>query len=122
MTRPPASFASGSRRDSAVFALLVCLLIFVIGLALPLPLAGALVAVGVGLAPFALRLALAQPVILCIGFVIFSFFRIHEVFPVLGPLRIPQLLAIPTLGVLAWHMLGSRSLAPFMTRELKVLL
>ena len=122
MTRSPTSFASGSRRDSAVFALLVCLLIFVIGLALPLPLAGALVAVGVGLAPFALRLALAQPVILCIGFVIFSFFRIHEVFPVLGPLRIPQLLAIPTLGVLAWHMLGSRSLAPFMTRELKVFL
>ncbi len=58
------------------------------------------------------------PFLLCLGFVVFSFFRIHEAFPVLMPFRIPQLLAIPTLGVLAWHILGTRQMKPYWSREL----
>jgi len=50
--------------------------------------------------------------------VIFSFFRIHEAFPVLMPFRIPQMLAIPTLGVLFWQIFATRRIQPFWSREL----
>lgn len=107
------------RLNSAGFALLVSLLVFAIGAASGFALGVVLVAVAVGLAPFALRFCLNNPFLLCLGFVAFSFFRLHEVFPVLLPLRIPQLLAIPTLAVIGWHALGSRTLAPFLSSELR---
>jgi putative inorganic carbon (hco3(-)) transporter len=56
---------------------------------------------------------------LCLIFIVFSFFRIHEAFPVLNPLRIPSLVAIPTLLVLGWHIALSRSIKPFWSKELK---
>lgn len=70
------------------------------------------------LAPLAGWTVMRIPFLLCLGFVVFSFFRIHEAFPVLLPLRIPQMLAIPTLGVLAWHMLGTRKITPFWSQQL----
>jgi putative inorganic carbon (HCO3(-)) transporter len=110
------------RQDSTIFALVICLLVFAlgttIGTAIGFSLGVALVALAVGLAPFAVRFCMHNPFLLCLGFVAFSFFRLHEVFPVLLPLRIPQLLAIPTLGVIAWHALGSKALKPFLSREL----
>ena len=109
-------------RESVIFALSICLLVFAIGIALPIPLATPIVAVGVGILPFAILFAVKNPFALCLGFVVFSFFRIHEVFPVLMPLRIPQLLAIPTLGVLVWHFAGTRAIRPFITIELKLFL
>lgn len=83
-------------------------------LALPHP---AIVAVG-AILPLAACFAVRIPFPLCLGFVIFSFFRIHEAFPVLMPFRIPQMLAIPTLGVLAWQIFGSKRIQPFWSREL----
>jgi putative inorganic carbon (hco3(-)) transporter len=56
---------------------------------------------------------------LCLIFIVFSFFRIHEAFPALYPLRIPSLVAIPTLLVLGWHIALSRSIKPFWSKELK---
>ncbi len=108
--------------ESALYATIACMLIFALGVALPIPLAVPLIAVGIGILPFALRFMVEQPIYLCVGFVVFSFFRIHEVFPVLMPFRIPQLLAIPTLGVLFWHIVGTLRLRPFLTAELKVFL
>ena len=70
--------------------------------------------------PFAALFAFSNPFILCLGFVIFSFFRIHEAFPALNPLRIPQLLAIPTLIVLGWHVLLKKSIKPYWGVELTV--
>ncbi|MBY0611362.1 MAG: O-antigen ligase family protein [Beijerinckiaceae bacterium] len=58
------------------------------------------------------------PFQLCLAFVIFSFFRIHEVFPVLIPFRIPQLLAITTLLALCWHYFGTRLIRPYWSIEL----
>lgn len=83
-------------------------------LALPHP---AVVAVG-AILPLAACFVVRIPFPLCLGFVIFSFFRIHEAFPVLMPFRIPQMLAIPTLGVLAWQIFGSKRIQPFWSREL----
>lgn len=121
MTRPlvPYRAAVESGRESVFFALAICLLLFAAGVASGFPLAVPLGALALGLAPFAVRFAMTKPFVLCVGFVAFSFFRLHEAFPVLMPFRIPQLLAIPTLLVVFWHVLGSRSLKPYLTPELK---
>ncbi len=87
----------------------------------PLPPGVAPVApIGLALLPFAALFAFSNPFALCLGFIIFSFFRIHEAFPMLEPLRIPQLLAAPTLMVLAWHVLVKRSIPVYWRRELTV--
>ncbi|HIF9447238.1 TPA: O-antigen ligase family protein [Photobacterium damselae] len=41
---------------------------------------------------------------LCVGFILFSYFRIHEAFPVLIPFKIPQLLALLSLLGLGWQL------------------
>jgi probable O-glycosylation ligase (exosortase A-associated) len=69
--------------------------------------------------PMLAVLALRIPFILCLAFISFSFFRIHEVFPQLYPLRIPQLLAVGTLGSLAVNLLLKR-IDVFWTREMAV--
>lgn len=85
----------------------------------PIPPVLAIVAVvGIGLAPLLVMAAFRIPFILCLVFVVFSFFRIHEAFPVLGPFRIPQLVAAPTIAILAWRVLGTREVRPFWSREL----
>nr|WP_261875621.1 O-antigen ligase family protein [Vibrio rarus] len=43
-------------------------------------------------------------------FVVFSFFRIHEVIPLLMPLKLPLLLSLGALASLCWHALVSRTL------------
>ena len=85
------------------------------------PTIGLALAVGLGLLPLAALVAFRQPFLLCLVFVIFSFFRIHEAFPILEPLRIPQLMAAPTIAILAWRILGTRSVKPFWSRELTAL-
>jgi O-antigen ligase len=78
-----------------------------------------IVPVAIALIPVAVIIAFNNPFALCLIFIVFSFFRIHEAFPVLNPLRIPSLVAIPTLIVLSWHILLSRTIKPFWSRELK---
>lgn len=77
-----------------------------------------IVALAAALVPIAMLIAARNVVLLCLAFVIMSFFRIHEVFPVLMPLRIPQLLAILTLAVLGWQAFITREIRPFWSREL----
>ncbi len=72
------------------------------------------------LLPLLIVFAFRNPFMLCMVFIVFSFFRIHEAFPVLNPLRIPSLVALPTLVVLAWHIFLSRQIKPYWSRELKV--
>jgi len=53
---------------------------------------------------FALPVVISQAFIICVGFIIFSYFRIHEAFPILIPLHIPQLLALASLAGLGWQL------------------
>ena len=62
------------------------------------------------------------PFELCLFFIVFSFFRIHEAFPLLMPFRIPQLLAVGTLASLIWHYYGTRRIKAYWTIELKLFL
>ncbi|WCN08088.1 O-antigen ligase family protein [Marinomonas mediterranea] len=63
--------------------------------------------------PLAAWVALKSSIWICMGFILFSFFRIHEAFPALYSLKIPQLLALGSLGVAAWHMLLTKEIKPY---------
>ena len=65
------------------------------------------------LAPLAIYGVLKLPFIIILSFVIFSFCRIHEAFPFLNPLRIPQLLALSALFALGWHIVVTGKIKPF---------
>lgn len=80
-----------------------------------------LVALALGLLPFGALFVLRMPVIVIIGFVVFSLFRIHEAYPQLYSLRIPQLLALAAFATIGYQLL-TRRLVPFLTKELKVAL
>ena len=57
----------------------------------------------VGVLPLAAVFAFRNPFLLCLLFILFTFFRLHEAFPVLNPLRLPNMLALGSLTVLgAW--------------------
>ncbi|WP_051357449.1 O-antigen ligase family protein [Azorhizobium doebereinerae] len=63
-------------------------------------------------------LAFKRPSVPCIIFVCFSFLRIHEAFPVLSDLHIPQLLAQLTIVVMFWHLVLMRSIRPYWSSEM----
>lgn len=69
-------------------------------------------------APLGLIVMMRIPVWLVLGFVSFTFFRLHEAFPFLMPFRIPQLLALPTLLVLVWHIGIMKRIKPFWGSQL----
>jgi putative inorganic carbon (hco3(-)) transporter len=83
------------RRWQIVLALVAVIL--VAGAAVLVPHPAVLVALAV--LPLAGILAFRAPFLLCLAFILFTFFRLHEAFPVLNPLRLPQLLAIGSLLV-----------------------
>ncbi|WP_206064535.1 O-antigen ligase family protein [Neptunomonas sp. XY-337] len=84
-------------------AISLILLLALLWYKLPHPLVAA-----AALLPLLIVAGLRMPFILCLAFVAFSFFRLHEVFPALYPLKIPQLLAIGTLGSLAANLITQR--------------
>jgi len=77
-----------------------------------------IVVIALFIAPLIVVKVVKYPYVICLGFIIFSFFRIHEAFPVLSPLHIPQLLAISSLGVLGWHLFVSKQIECYWTTQL----
>lgn len=75
------------------------------------------VLVALGLLPVAIICALNRPFWMVLGFVIFSFFRLHEVFPQLYNLKIPLLLSLVSLASLGFNLITGR-MKIFITREL----
>lgn len=84
-------------------ALISILLLALLWYKIPHPVVAAL-----ALLPLMLVAGLRMPFVLCLAFITFSFFRLHEAFPALYPLKIPQLLAIGTLGSLAFNLITQR--------------
>jgi probable O-glycosylation ligase (exosortase A-associated) len=106
-------------RLQTIFGAVLCLAGFAAAALTAQPLA----MVAIALLPFIIVIAaraLDRPFELCLLFVVFSFFRIHEAFPALYPLRIPNALAIGTFAALGWTMVLRRATQPFWTRELGV--
>ena len=101
-----------NRVTQIIIALLICLLLALIWHIIP--------NIGVGLIallPALIVLSLKAPFPLCLAFICFSFFRLHEIFPVLSPLHIPQLLALATLFSLGCN-LWLKNISIFFSREL----
>lgn len=73
----------------------------------------------IGLLPIIVVHMFRVPYVVCLGFIIFSFFRIHEVFPQLGPLRIPNLLALGSLAVLGYHLFIVKDIQMYWCTQLK---
>jgi putative inorganic carbon (hco3(-)) transporter len=76
----------------------------------------------VGAIPLAILLCVRAPLPICVLFVAFSFFRLHEAYPLLGGLKIPLALGMLMFASLALHVFILKSIEPFMTPELKRLL
>ena len=86
-------------------------IVLVIGIIMavgPHPLLGVIVAI----LPLAAAIVLPRPFPMALLFILFSFFRLHEVFPQLMPLKLPLLLALGTLASLGWT-LAFRKIQPF---------
>jgi O-antigen ligase len=77
-----------------------------------------LVVIAGGIAPVIVIQVFKYPFIMVLFFIIFSFFRIHEVFPMLGPLRIPSLLALASLSVLGYHLFIIKDIEIYWSRQL----
>jgi len=82
-----------------VLAISVSMLIGIVWHFLPHP----VLVMAIGLLPFAILFTLKQPFLMVLLFVIFSFFRIHEVFPQIYNFKIPLLLSMASLAALIWH-------------------
>lgn len=81
---------------------LMLLWIFILGLAwsvIPHP----LVVIGISVLPIAILVMLHYPFLMVLLFVIFSFFRIHEVIPQLYNFKIPLLLSLASFATLGWN-------------------
>lgn len=77
------------------------------------------VVVAVGLLPFCIVFVLKQPNLMVLGFVAFSFFRLHEVIPQLNPLKLPLLLSLASLFALGWHIVITQKIQPYWRSEFK---
>lgn len=116
MKAPLDTLATGDQRlFQFIVAVVICLMIGVLWLQLKHPLVGPVIA----LMPIGALIVLKMPFPFALSFVVFSFFRLHEVFPQLYALHIPQLLALGTLVSLAWGLWTSRIKA-YWTRELSI--
>lgn len=81
-----------------------------------------IILLAVGLVPFAIWGVVRFSFYVVLAFVVFSFFRIHEVFPMLSPLKLPQLLALGALFVIFLRLTILQNLAPFWSKQFTLLI
>jgi hypothetical protein len=72
---------------------------------------------GIALLPLILIGVFRAPVLILLLFVCFSFFRLHEAFPILFPLKIPKMLSISAILVLFWNIFITETVKPYWRRE-----
>ncbi len=97
------AFPSSEHSKHALLSVTLCALVGLIWGLVPHPIVG----LAIGLIPIAILVVLSQTFWLVTLFIVFSFFRIHEVFPALYPLKIPLMLSAAALSALLWHTLIS---------------
>ncbi|WP_282066799.1 O-antigen ligase family protein [Vibrio rotiferianus] len=107
--------ATDVRPTQIIAAITITVVIALAWLVMPHP----ILIVAICFAPLAILFVLNQTFWLVTLFVIFSFFRIHEAFPVIYNFKIPLLLSLGALGALSFHLLISRQLSVFWHPSLK---
>lgn len=109
-----------SRRYRHVLLAILCSLLAAATWFAPLPVDAGIkpfLAIVVGFLPFAGIAAFRAQFLLCLLFIGFAFFRFHEVYPPLRPLRIPLLLSLAVLGVLSYNLMLSRRIKTYWEAE-----
>ena len=106
-----------SQLSKIIITLGLCALVGLVWKLIPHP----VVVVIVGILPFALLIALEFPFYMVLLFVIFSFFRIHEVIPQLYPLKIPLMLSLASIMALMWHIGITRKVELWWRKELTLM-
>lgn len=66
--------------------------------------------------PLAIYLSVSYSLYFILLFILFSYFRIHEAFPVLMPLKIPKIVALAGLFGIFWHLFITKQVKPFWHR------
>lgn len=115
------STASASKISSSFLPMLVCCTFAVLIFATWQVVAHPIVIIVLCLLPLAALLVIGLPFWFVLLFVIFSFFRIHEVFPQLYHLKIPLLLSLASLAALFWHVAISQKVVIYWRPELTTL-
>lgn len=93
-----------------------CLLVGVIWSFVPHP----IVVIALGLAPLGALFVMRYTFFLVLMFIIFSFFRIHEVFPALYNLKIPLMLSMSSLMSLMWNIFITQKIRVYWRSELTI--
>lgn len=96
--------------------IVLCLCFCVVWWLVPHP----VVIIALGLAPIGAVFVLKKTFLLVLLFIIFSFFRLHEVFPQLYSLKIPLMLSLGSLLSLMWNIAITQSIKIYWSRELTV--
>ncbi len=68
--------------------------------------------------PLGLLLCIRAPLPICVLFIAFSFFRLHEAYPFLSGLNIPLALGMLMFAALGLHVFIFKSMEPYLTPEL----
>ena len=76
-------------------------------------LGGAIIAFALLMLPLAATMAVRISGVFLILFILFSYFRLHEAFPVLMPFKFPKLLALASLVGIVWHLFVTKNLQPY---------
>jgi len=108
------SLQQHSRLAQSLLVLTACLPLAITWVIIPHP----AVIIAMGMLPLLVIFVLKQPFLMVLLFVLFSFFRLHEVFPQLYTLRIPLLLSLASLGALIWHVGLTQKVRPYWSPEL----
>ncbi|MDP2561328.1 O-antigen ligase family protein [Psychrobium sp. 1_MG-2023] len=103
--------------NRCLFVLVVCVLFSLIWWKIPHPLLILVLAI----LPIGALVVVSVPFYLVLLFVVFSFFRLHEVFPQLYSLKIPLLLSLASMAGLIWHIGFTKRIQPWWSRELTLL-
>jgi len=98
-------------------SMIVAALAFIIWRFIPHP----VVIIALALVPLAALVVLRYPFWFILLFVIFSFFRIHEVFPQIYNFKLPLLLSLASLAALGWHVGISRKVTIYWRPELTIM-
>jgi len=97
------------KREGMMMAIVICLLISLLWYVTSEP----LIALVLSFAAIGIVIVIGFNFWFILLFVIFSFFRIHEVVPQLYSLKIPLLLSVSALAGIMWHLCISHKLTPY---------
>ena len=102
-----------ANKHQSVVATIYCILAALPALLLPHPIA----LIPLAAIPLGLIFILRKPFVVVLIFIMFSFFRLHEVFPQLDPIKIPLLTALGSYFVLGWHIILTRKVKMYWRHE-----